>query len=264
MNYEYKELFCIIYNMFLIKEGSKDKSDDTFIEFKINESEAQPKFTYFHLDKETAEWIHKNDVTERALIYWAIENFARSDKNFVDIGAHLGIYSWNFAKHSNHVYSFECSPKTFCYLAANIALHNVTDKVTLFNNALGNKEQIMDYIIRSNEGGESGFKIKNDDDTNCKKIPIKVMTLDSYNIENIGLIKIDVEGFEKEVLEGSLKTLQNNNYPPIIFESWSETRNYIKNVKELKIELFTLIQSLGYKIYEINGGYGEIFLAAKN
>lgn len=249
--------------MFLIKEGSKNTSNDLFKEFNVEKSEQQPKFTYFHLDKQSAEWIYQNDVTERPLIYWAIENFAKKDKNFVDIGAHLGIYSWNFAKHSNHVYSFECNPKTFCYLAANVALHNVTEKVTLFNNGLGNKEQIMDYFVRNDEGGENGFKVRNSDDNNCKKIPIKVMSLDSFNIKNIGLIKIDVEGFEKEVLEGSLKTLENNNYPPIIFESWNEHRNYINNVKELRNELFTFIKSIGYNIHELSGGYGEIFLATK-
>jgi FkbM family methyltransferase len=250
--------------MFLIKEGSSNTDDDTFIELKITEQlDEQPKFKYFHLDRDAASWIYKNDVTERPLIYWAIDNFASKDKNFVDIGAHLGIYSWTFAKYSNHVFSFECNPRTFCYLAANVALHDVVDNVTLFNNALGNKEDTLDYIIRGLEGGENGFVIKNADDSEYKKKQIKVSKLDSFNLTNIGLIKIDVEGFEKEVLEGAIETLKNNNYPPIIFESWSVARTDVVNVKELRYNLFSYFNSIGYEICEIQGGYGEIYLATK-
>jgi FkbM family methyltransferase len=251
--------------MFLIKEGSHLTDEDTFLEFKteqeINENQ---KMYYFHLDKNGANWVYKNDVTEKPLIFWAIQNYANKNKNFVDIGAHLGIYTWTFAKFSNHVYSFECNPKTFCYLAANVALHNVTDKVTLINSALGNENKNMDYIIRNEEGGENGFFYKNDNDNQLKKLSLQVKTLDSFNIKDIGLIKIDVEGFEKEVIEGALKTLENNNYPPMIFESWNEYRkDSVKNVKELRDDLFKFISSLGYKILELQGGFGEIFLATK-
>ena len=52
--------------MFLIKEGSYNSENDTFTEIKITEDEKdRPKFKYFHLDKKEAEWIYKNDVTER-------------------------------------------------------------------------------------------------------------------------------------------------------------------------------------------------------
>jgi len=168
------------------------------------------------------------------------------------------------SKHFNHVYSFECNPKTFCYLAANVALHNVTDNVSLFNIPLGNEEKVMDYIIRSNEGGENGFLVKNNNDNNFKKVPMKIKTLDSFDIKDIGLIKIDVEGLEKEVIQGSLETLKRNNYPPIIFESWNNHRlNYIEKVNDMRKELFSFLESIGYSIGEINNGYGEIFLATK-
>jgi FkbM family methyltransferase len=251
--------------MILIKEGSCNKGDSMFVAFPTPRyASGESKLTYFHLEKQAAEWIYRNDVTEKPLIFWAIDKFARPDKNVVDIGAHLGIYTWTFANHVNHVYSFECNPKTFCYLAANVALHGVTDKVTLHNCPLGNEEKDMEYIVRNEEGGENGFKVKNDGDSAKKRIPMRVRTLDSFGIQDIGLIKIDVEGFEKEVLEGSLETLKKNDYPPIIFESWADYRlKDVPHVQELRRELFSFVTSIGYQIQEMKGGYGEIFLAIK-
>lgn len=250
--------------MFLIKEGSANQPDHTFIEFPPPDSSPESKLIYFHLEKKTAEWIVKHDVTEKPIIFWAIEQFARPDKNIIDIGAHLGIYTWTFAKHSHHVYSFECNPKTFCYLAANVALHQVTDKVTLYNYPLGKEEKIMDYIVRNEEGGENGFTIKNESDHLKKHIPMKMKTLDSFELDNVGFIKMDVEGLEKEVLEGSLETLKRNNYPPILLESWADYRiQDVPHVRKLRQELFSYLHSIGYQIHEIQGGYGEIFLARK-
>lgn len=251
--------------MYLIAEGSHGKKKDVYQKINVPDVSSQEfPMIYFHPDEKTSEWIYRNDVCEKPLIYWAIENYGGRGKTFVDIGAHLGIYTWTMARHFHHVYAFECHPKTFCYLAANVALHDVCDKTTLYNCALSNREEKADYFIRNNDGGENGLKMLSTDEAGCKKIPVQTRTLDSFGIDNIGLIKIDVEGFEKEVVEGSIKTLARNNYPPIIFESWDEHRiHYIPKVKELRNDLFTLFTMIGYKIQPLGGGFGEIFLATK-
>ena len=59
-------------------------------------------------------------------------------------------------------------------------------------------------------------------------------TLDSFNLTNINFIKIDVEGHEEFVLRGAVKTLANNNYPKILFESWSE-RQEQNNIPSIQI-----------------------------
>jgi len=80
--------------MFLFKEGSHNKNNDLFIELKNPEcNDINESFMYFHLDKNSADWVYKNDVTEKPIIFWAIEKFKNKSKNFVDIGAHLGIYT---------------------------------------------------------------------------------------------------------------------------------------------------------------------------
>jgi MoaA/NifB/PqqE/SkfB family radical SAM enzyme len=55
---------------------------------------------------------------------------------------------------------------------------------------------------------------------------------------------ISVEGFEKEVLEGALETLNKNNYPPILFESWG---NWKEGVDKIKADLFIFLKDI-YRI----------------
>ena len=61
-----------------------------------------------------------------------------------------------------------------------------------------------------------------------------------------------------------LKTLENNNYPKILFESWPE-RQEQNNIPSIQIRksLFEFLESLGYKIIQIQGGTDDMFLAEK-
>ena len=75
-------------------------------------------------------------------------------------------------------------------------------------------------------------------------------TIDSFNLENIGFIKMDVEENELFVLKGALNTLKQSNYPTILFES--------NNSNE---ELFSFLKNLNYKIIQISG-CSNMFLAS--
>jgi hypothetical protein len=67
---------------------------------------------------------------------------------------------------------------------------------------------------------------------------------------------MDVEGYEKEVLEGGLNTLANNNYPPILFEAWGdwkekegvEASKIRKELFDLCYSIFDIINNDGFKI----------------
>jgi hypothetical protein len=86
-----------------------------------------------------------------------------------------------------------------------------------------------------------------------------VERLDSYSLNDIGFIKIDVEGHELQVLKGATETLKENNYPPILFESWPANNTTNTTLKD---NLFQYLFELGYKI----GGtpHPEIFIARKD
>lgn len=86
--------------------------------------------------------------------------------------------------------------------------------------------------------------------------------MDYFQITDIGLIKIDVEGMELEVLKGGIDTLNKNNFPPIFIEIW-ETDNWRNNYKEYYEkngeDIKSFLESLGY-IQEWKSGHDYIFI----
>jgi len=234
--------------MFLIKESSYNSEDPVYVKIKTDENlmlipEARVAKDYFN-----------TGYYERGYIDWICENYIKPDKNVLDIGAHIGWYTVNLAKKCSHVYSFECSPKSFNYLCSNIALNSLDYKVTKYNCALSNNEGTAQYYIRDfGDGGGNGISnFDCDKINNTPSIVVPKKTLDSFEITNINFIKIDVEGHEKEVLEGGKQTIINNNYPPILFESWDEHHeSQGKPALKLKEELFGFLASLGYNIIKI-------------
>ena len=105
----------------------------------------------------------------------------------------------------------------------------------------------------SKDGGSNGIsKFNYDDINNTPFIDVPVNTLDSFELTDINFIKIDVEGHEQQVLEGSIKTITENDYPKILFESWDEHHEKEGHPSiQIQTDLFDFIKSLEYKIVKV-------------
>lgn len=189
-----------------------------------------------------------NGLCEKNLIEWC-KQFCDKDKNILDIGAHTGTYTISLADHCNHVYSFEPQKYTYYSLCGSVVLSNIKN-VTCINYGLGSEEQIGKQMLKiiSPDGG--GSSIHNSNNTVLQTEEIEIKTLDSFNIENVSFIKIDVEDNELHVLLSSQNTLQKSNYPKILFEMNIENKN-----------LLDFLEGLNYNIIKI-GGCENMFLAA--
>jgi len=247
--------------MYLIQTESYNTEDPLYMKLRSGPD------TLFIPEARVAKDYFRTGLYERGYINWSYDNYAKEDKEIIDIGAHIGMYTVKFANKVKRVHSFECSPKSYNYLCANIALQNHSYKVRTYNVALSDKEGTTNYYIRDpHDGGGNG--ISGFESDRIKQIPtIEVPTklLDSYGLTNINFIKIDVEGHEEFVLRGALKTLEENNYPTILFESWPE--RYEENnvpAKQIRKNLFDFLQSLEYKIIQVNGGTDDMFIAERN
>ncbi len=238
--------------MYLIKSGSEGSSDPVFEEI--------PADRLLYPDLAGAKYVFRNGFAEKDVVAWVYDTFIQPGKVFLDIGAHVGTYSWTCAPKASHVYAFECGPKTFCYLAANIALKRLEHKITPMQFALGDREGDVTYYMRSGEGGDNGVKALSRTDEGCSKAVVPMRRLDSFGIKNVGFIKMDVEGVEREVLAGAVETLRASGWPKILFESWSAHRDSDVPVAALREGLFEFLRSIGYTWVPVNG-HEDMFIA---
>jgi FkbM family methyltransferase len=253
--------------MYYIHEGSADTDRPQFLTLPTlvsDASGARATAPLFLPDADVAKWFFKSGMAEKSLITWARDTFIQPDRVFLDIGAHVGTYAWTCGSSAQHTYAFECGPTTFCYLAANIALHGLCDRITPLPYALGERnDEEVEYIVRSTDGGGNGVKVLCDADRgdSTRKLRVPMRTLDSFGLSNIGFIKLDVEGYEKEVLMGAQETLARCEYPRILFESWGawKTRDGV-DAPRIRAELFAFLESLSYTIVPVRG-YPDMFLA---
>lgn len=144
------------------------------------------------------------------------------DKKFhcLDIGANIGLTSILFSELGAQVDSFEPSPTTFTALEKNIKTAGIKN-VHLNNLGLGAKsmESELAYSPDNRSGGFIANQIKAQAGLVHEKIQIK--RLDDLYIfpknDKVDFIKIDVEGFEKSVLEGGTNLLTSNQ-PIVVLE----------------------------------------------
>ena len=128
----------------------------------------------------------------------------------LDIGANIGLTTVlmaNFAS-DGKVYSFEPSPINLKYLKMNI-IQNKFNNIQVIESAVGSECGFVNFIMPSQAGANSTVARNVPLDVTFSKVP--VITIDNWvkslNLNQIDLIKIDVEGFEPNVLIGAAKTI---------------------------------------------------------
>lgn len=181
----------------------------------------------------------------------------------LDIGANLGTFTIPLAKANPRLtfHSFEPQRIIYYQLCANTFINGL-DNVYTHHFGLSDKQDRMrlilpDYATETNIGAfsvdkevreESGYECS----TKGRDETITLFPLDDGQHKNVRLIKIDVEGHELEVIKGAIKTIKNNNYPPIIFEAW----NWKPWFEPKRKALFEYLRGHGYDITE--GGNNNI------
>lgn len=182
-----------------------------------------------------------------------IKKYLKKEDIFVDIGANIGIFSCIAAKKSHKVYSIEPTTHTFQRLIENFNLNNIQNAEALH---LAVSAEIAELEMHISEDGMDAWNTlgAKPDVGNFILQKVNTITLDKFvlsylnnNTENC-LIKIDVEGWEKLVIEGGHITLSNETAPDIIIEITDENLN--RNGTN-GLEILTSLQNYGYHLFEI-------------
>jgi FkbM family methyltransferase len=136
-----------------------------------------------------------------------------------DIGANIGMTALLFSDLAQSVYAFEPSPSTFQILQNNLNLNSISN-VQAINIGLGLKSENLTITFAKNNrsGGFVSEKIRPDDGHISENISIE--TLDNFFSNHHvvpNFLKIDVEGFEQNVVKGGLNFINKHN-PTVVME----------------------------------------------
>ena len=205
----------------------------------------------------------KPDWEEKEREFMTQLNLNYNNKNVIvmDIGANIGIYTILLS----HIYpkakiiAIEASPTIFEMLKSNCKLNNLVfpgSNVLLINKAISDKGDIttefyekhsMSTMLKEFLTNLSSTILTNKDQLNKKLV--RTVTIDNLvetiGVNEISLLKLDVEGAEVLALKGAIKTLTHKKIKNMVIEYHSlENYNYIIKLLEEEGELrYTIIDS---------------------
>jgi FkbM family methyltransferase len=167
----------------------------------------------------------------------------------VDAGANVGymtVLAAVAAGPSGTVHAFEPHPGLFSVLEQNVAASGcrfALARVVLHNVALGDQVRGADLALPEALAANDGlaYIVRDAGQTPVKTISVRLETLDRVVTEDISVMKLDVEGFELQVLEGAARALRSGRIRHIVFEDHSGTGSGVMR----------LLASAGYHLYSI-------------
>jgi len=179
-----------------------------------------------------------------------IDSSLPNDICVFDVGANEGLFArrvvdqWPIKKIDLHC--FEPNPSTIEYLEKNL-LDNPTTNVQIIPMGLSNKEGTFTLRYNLKNTGTASFYRTNSDG---KSVEINVTTLDKYctekGIDNVDIIKVDIEGAELDFLKGSASIINKSKNVIIIMEIVEE--NCLSAGYTSK-DLFEYVVNLGFDAY---------------
>lgn len=169
---------------------------------------------------------------------WRARDFAvglcEQKRICIDIGANVGLWACDLVNAFTNVIAFEPVEEFRMCFDKNVKKKNYK----MYPVALGRNESVINMNVVRGNTGHSHIDL---DSIGKGTIPMK--TLDSFNFSDIDMIKIDVEGFEEEILAGALKTIEKNK-PVLVIE---QQKHEYKNDRD-ETPAIRILEDWGYKV----------------
>ena len=172
------------------------------------------------------------------------QQIVRPGATVVEVGANLGSHTIMLARACSPglLYAFEPQQRVFQLLCANVVQNQLTN-VRLFPEAVGESEgwariPILDYAAAGNFGGVAVTSLPGNEGERTADAT-RVITLDALNLGRCDVLKIDVEGWEVQVLRGGRDLIRRSR--PVI---------YLENDRAShQGELIAMLDAAGYASY---------------
>lgn len=241
----------------LLTVTNNQSTESFFVKLIPNNYQYQP---------ETYRFIKRNGITFKVdlydymgwLIYFGLKDEGRlklyelikdkKDAVILDVGTNIGETLLNFARlaPNGNVHGFEPDPLNHSRCCENLELNSFTN-IQLNKVGLGSEKG--EYFIKVNTpSNRGGNKISATFIENNTQV-VNIITLDQYaeskQLSKIDLIKIDVEGYELNVLKGGKQTL--SAFKPVLFIELDD--NNLKEQGHSAKELIRFVKQFNYQVH---------------
>ena len=200
----------------------------------------------------------KSNLKSEEVEFFYLNHFLKKGDYCVDVGANIGRYTFKMSEivgQKGHVFAFEPVIESFSILSYLRSLNKYRN-ISLFNIALGRRTEMIGVKKKECLPKNQPHPFLFDTLTNSKIVKKSknkntyLTDLDSFRFpKKISLIKIDVEGFEDNVLNGMKKTILK--YKPLIIidekikKISNKTKDFLKILENLNIEENKIIIIVG-------------------
>ncbi len=164
----------------------------------------------------------------------------------LDVGSNIGTWTYHLVDHFNYVHCFEpVKVNQDCWIR-NLGGYNNT---VLYDVALGDEDEQVKMLVSNICTAWAYIPGSKNNHTDKPKEAhkdviiedVNVECMDNYNFENIDFIKIDVEGYELNVLKGAKETILRNK-PYILLEQRVNDTCGVKFLENLGMYLIFVVQ----------------------
>jgi len=151
-------------------------------------------------------------------------------KVFLDVGANIGRYTISMAKRSGVVVAFDCDPDNFAALQENIKLNGNSNIIAIERGCWFEETTLPMNVAPVENKAASSLKFGG-----CgREVQVRCSTIDSvlkeHGIKSVDLVKMDIEGAEKEAILGMKETIANSPNIEILFEGFN--RQYLTGIAD--------------------------------
>lgn len=200
------------------------------------------------LDRAVAAWLLKAGMMGRAERRF-FQSVIESGHVVVDVGANQGVFTLLFSRlvgDSGRVVALEPDPSLFAALDQNCRV-NVAHNVTRLNVAAGDTPgQGILHCSRFNRGDN-----RMTDSLRGPAVPVEIVTLDDVVPESrVDMIKIDVQGFELNVVRGMQAILDRSPAIRVLFEFWPTGLRHAGSPPGALLDFFT---TRGFALFVLSG-----------
>jgi FkbM family methyltransferase len=169
----------------------------------------------------------------------------------IDAGAYRGVTAQSFARRAAVVYAFEPLPESVASIESALALRGISN-VEVIAVALSDRVGEAELHVCAVRGNNSLGPVATS--RVIARLRVPTTTLDRFceqrALPRVDFLKIDVEGYEHEVLRGASRLLRERSIGAILFEV---SRVPLRSLGRTALPVLALLRDSGYRVQDLDG-----------